>query len=154
MKILLTPGTHPSGYFVFVASIVSTAVMHHLLGHTQILTTFTLHTDIDWLHIIITVREVYQYHWAINCQVDTCFFIVWVCFSLYPLGWAHSLWRFLNHDWGFFFLIWIKPTGKDSASLNADAEFLLFVEVKIVGLVSRERWGITSARFWGAWGEP
>ena len=27
---------------------------------------------------------------------------VWVCFSLYPLGWAHSFRGSLNPNWGFF----------------------------------------------------
>ena len=36
--------------------------------------------------------------------------------SLNPLGWAHSLWRFLGPQMGLlFFEFELKPTGKDSA---------------------------------------
>ena len=41
---------------------------------------------------------------------------VCVCLSLHPLGWAHSLWRFLGPQMGLLcFEFELKPTGKDSA---------------------------------------
>ena len=43
-------------------------------------------------------------------------FIECMYLSLHPLGWAHSLWRFLGPQMGLlFFEFELKPTGKDSA---------------------------------------